>query len=115
MKLKLKTNKEKEKLNYEIEQLQDYMRSLGPGDEYQTCLEELGTLMRIRDDMSFWHKLRDALPWLTLVATGFTTIATVYTGLHHDKTRMQIAELAWQKEEKESELKNGTVFSMSKE
>lgn len=96
-------NKDKEFIIHEKEQLEQYMSTLGPGDEYDTCFEQWKQLNKALEDMSIWHKIGKSLPWLTLVVTAIGTIVVPVYGMNK----------AYKEEEVENNLKNGTVFSIA--
>ena len=103
MKIKLKQNPRKEFLKKEIQDCEAYMRKLGPGDEYDKYMEYWTWLNGQLKEMSFWHKAGEALPWLTLGVTAVAGIAVPIYGMNK----------AYQEEEVEGKLKNGTVFNLA--
>ena len=100
MKIKFKKNLEKERINNEIQNKLAYMAKIGPGEEYQDCLEELEKLYELQEQMSWTHKLKEALPWLTLAVTATSTIAVP----------IALGKLAYRNSEEEGKLKNGDVW-----
>lgn len=100
MKIKLKKNAEKARIENEIQNKLEYMAKIGPGDEYQDCLKELETLYEIKKQMSWTYKLKEALPWLSLAVTATGTIAVP----------IALGKLAYRNSEEEGKLKNGDVW-----
>lgn len=100
MKLKFKKNEEKERINSEIRNKLEYMAKLGPGEEYQDCLQELETLYELKRQMSWTYKLREALPWVGMAVTAIGTIGVPIT----------MGVLAYRNSEEQGKLKNGDVW-----
>lgn len=99
MKIAFKKNEEKAKLDNEIKQKLDYMTKIGPGEEYQNCLEELKQLYDLKKRMSLTYKLKEAFPWISL---GVTAVGTIGVPLF-------LGVLAWSKSEN-GELKEGDAW-----
>lgn len=100
MKLKFKGNEDKKKIESEIRNKLEYMAKIGPGEEYQDCLEELETLYELKKQMSFGHKVLEALPILGLIVTATGTIAVP----------VALGTLAYRNSEEQGKLKNGDVW-----
>ena len=96
MKIRFKGNEEKKKVESEIKNKLDYMAKIGPGDEYQNCLEELKELYELRESFTLTHKLKEAFPWVSLTITALGTIGVP----------LFLGTLAWSKSEN-GELKEG--------
>lgn len=93
-------NKSKEFLLRERQNLEDYMEKLGPGDEYDHALLQWKAINDELEKMSFGNKLKDALPWLTLLVTAVGSIGVP----------IALGKLAYRNSEEEGKLKNGDVW-----
>lgn len=100
MKIKFKGNEQKKRIDSEIQNKLEYMSSIGPGEEYQDCLEELKKLYEIKEQMSWTHKMKEALPWAGMAITAIGTIAVP----------MALGTLAYRNSEEQGKLKNGDVW-----
>ena len=100
MKLKFKGNEDKKKIDNEIRNKLDYMAKIGPGEEYQDCLEELETLYELKRQMSWTYKMREALPWIGITITAISTIGVP----------IALGTLAYRNSEEQGKLKNGDVW-----
>ena len=93
-------NKSKEFLLREKRNLEDYMLTLGPGDEYDHALLQWKAINDELEKMSIGNKLKETLPWLTLVVTAIGSIGVP----------IALGKLAYRNSEEEGKLKNGDVW-----
>lgn len=100
IKLKLKGNENKKKVENEIQSILEYMSKLGPGEEYDDCIESLEKLYELKRQMSWTYKLKEALPWVGLGVTAVSTIAVP----------VAMGTLAYRNSEEQGKLKNGDVW-----
>lgn len=101
MKIRFKGNETKKRIDSEIQNTLEYMQSIGAGsEEYQDCLDQLDVLMKLKDEMSLTHRLKEALPWLSLAVGAVSTIAVPIT----------LGTLAYRNSEEQGKLKNGDVW-----
>ncbi|MBO7452219.1 MAG: hypothetical protein J6U54_17975 [Clostridiales bacterium] len=103
----------------EMKQIEEYMKSIAPGNEeydvyhstWQRWNSELMDIEKAENEDKF--KLSDLLPWLTIALTAGGTVAGVYTSVHKDKTKKELGDMIYQKEEVEDALGNGKLYSLS--
>lgn len=100
MNIKFKKNEEKERINNEIRNKLEYLSSIGPGEEYQDCLEELKELYELKKRMSLTYKMKEAFPWVGLAVTAIGTIGVPIT----------MGVLAYRSSEEQGKLKQGDVW-----
>lgn len=100
MQIKFKGNEDKKKIDQEIRNILEYMSKLGPGEEYDSCIESLKALYELRRQMSWTYKLKEALPWVGLGITAVSTIAVP----------VAMGTLAYRNSEEQGKLKNGDVW-----
>lgn len=100
MKIEFKGNKEKKRINAEIQNKLEYMATIGPGEDYQNCIDELEKLYELRRQMSWTYKAKEALPW---VMAGITAVSTI-------GVPMAMGVLAYRNSEEQGKLKNGDVW-----
>lgn len=100
MKIEFKGNKEKKRIDNEIQSKLEYMAKIGPGEEYQDCLDELRALYDLKERMSWTHKVKEALPWVGLGITAVSTIGVP----------VAMGVLAYRNSEEQGKLKNGDVW-----
>lgn len=98
--MKLPKNETKEFLLREKRSLEDQMANMDPGDEYDRALLRWKAINDELREMSFGHKMKDALPWLSLVVTAVGSIFVP----------VALGKLAYRNSEEEGKLKNGDVW-----
>lgn len=112
-------DRRKEWLISEMEQCQEYLKRTAPGsDDYQDFMDawkaynaELTAIEKADEEEKF--HLKDILPWVTAIAAVGTPLVMLVTSLHKDKTRKELGELAYKKEELDGELSNGKDWSLA--
>lgn len=98
--MKLKHNQSKEFLLREKKNLEDYMLTLGPGDEYDHALLQWKAINDELERMSISNKLKGVLPWLTL---GVSAVGSIFVPI-------ALGKLAYRNSEEQGKLKNGDVW-----
>lgn len=114
-KLKKKVNPHVESLERRIKANEEYLETMVAGTKEYKDIQDA-----INSDYAELRKMTEPkIKVETVIAAvgAFATVAGVITNViiseRRDNTRKEIAQLAYQKEELESELKNGTIMSLA--
>lgn len=112
---KKKSNPHRESLERRIQANEAYLETMVAGTkEYkliQKALKNDYDELRKMDEPKV--KLSDVVAILGVIVSAAGIGVNLATSLHRDKTRKDLGELAFKKEEIEGELKNGTDWSLA--
>lgn len=115
IKFKKKVDPHLESLERRIKANEEYLETMVAGtDEYKAIQEALKVDYEERRKMMEPKiKFGEVVAVVTAVTGIASVIATVVTSERRDNTKKEIAQLAYQKEELQNELKNGTVMNLA--